>query len=127
MGMPVQRQVLIGQMAFKLQWVMDHDDGLLRPVQIQRRVLESEPMLRDRAFESLALLIVIAEYTKERCRQIGKDIQGFRLADVPGVYHSLHRMVIEELNDLANVLEVVVGIADDADSHKSLSKRWLYQ
>jgi hypothetical protein len=66
-------------------------------------------MLLDRAFESLTFLIVIAENTKKWSIQIGKYVQGFRLADVPGVYHSLHRMVIEELNDFAHIFEVVVG------------------
>jgi hypothetical protein len=56
--------------------------------------------------------------------QFGKLIQGLRLADVPCVNHSFYRMIIEELNDLAHIFQVVVGITDDSDSHKYLSKRW---
>jgi hypothetical protein len=86
--------------------------------------LEGEAVLFDGLFKGLAFLIVIAEYTKEWCVQFGKLIQGLRLADVPCVNHSFYRMIIEELNDLAHIFQVVVGITDDADSHKYLSKRW---
>ena len=49
--------------------------------------------------------------------QLGEHVQSLRLGDVTGMDHPLHARFIEELNDLLNVSQIVVGVADDADLH----------
>ena len=65
----------------------------------------------------VALLIVVAVDAAKRYPQAGKNIQGFGLGDVAGVDDVLDAMGVEQLDDPADVLQIVVGVADDADLH----------
>ena len=49
--------------------------------------------------------------------EVGEHIEGLGLGDVPRVDHPVDSRCIEQLDDAADVAQVVVGVADDADSH----------
>ncbi len=46
-----------------------------------------------------------------------KNIQGFCLSDITRVNDTIDSRLVEQLNNAAYVLEVIVGIADNADFH----------
>ena len=121
----VQRDVVIGaQRRIEIARIVHDDDAAFVPDQFQRRIDETESAFGDGRFQRFAFLIVVAEHAPQRRFEAGERVDRFRLSDVAGVDHALDARGIEQLDDAPDVLEIVVGVADDADAHgKKKQKR----
>ena len=118
MGVAVQRQaVLRPQHAGEVQRIMHRDDAPAAPFGLERRVLKVEAERGDGPLQGLAFLVVVAENAVEGRGQAAKHLQRLGLGDVASVEHGVHTGLVHQLDDAPAVLEVVVGVADDADAH----------
>ena len=109
--------MLRAQKAVELQRVVHHGDAPAMPVQFQRRVGKLEAVGGNGPIQALALQVIVAENAVQGRFEVGEDVQGLGLGDVAGVNDALDAGSVEQFNDPGNVLQVVVGVADDANAH----------
>ncbi|HMA24377.1 MAG TPA: hypothetical protein VKP00_10295 [Gemmatimonadaceae bacterium] len=109
--------VMVAKRGIEVAWIVDDDDPAFVPDEFEGGFHEVETALRNRGFQRVAFLIVVAEHTPQRRLQRGERVDGFRLSDVAGVNDALDARRVEEFDDLRDVREVVVGVSDDADTH----------
>ena len=79
-------------------------------------------MALDRSTQALAFLVVVAKHAGDGRLEFGQHVEGFCLGDIARVNHPLDARRVEQLNDAAHVLQVVVGVADDTDAHGRLAR-----
>jgi hypothetical protein len=109
--------VVFGEMSLELQRIMHHHDRAFLPLEDQRWILKRETMPRYGLVQTVSLLIIIAEYPIQRHRQLGEYVQSLGLRDVTGVNDPVNLRGVEQFNNALNVLQIVVGITDNADLH----------
>ena len=117
-GVTVQGQrMLVIELPVKLQRIMHDEYPPLVPYQLQRRVLKIKTVPRDRCGEGIPFLIVVAIDAPQRRMKPAEHVEGFCLGDVAGVDDPLDAVAVKQLDDSANVFQIVVGVADNADFH----------
>jgi hypothetical protein len=82
--------------------------------------MEIKAMMKDRRFETLSFLIIVTENTRQRHGQTRQDIKGLRLSNVSGMNDLVHPCVIEYRNDFPAIFKVIMGIADNAQTHQTI-------
>ena len=110
-----------GQAILQVSRVVDHDDLSSAPVEFERGITEGHAVMLCRRGESFFLsFIVVAVHAMDGRRKLGQGIEDFRLCDVTRVHHALHARTREDFDDLSDISEIVVGIANDTNSHFGL-------
>jgi hypothetical protein len=103
----------------KLQRVVNDQDIAICPHKAQGRFYERHAeTLGDR--DESRNLVVVSEYAGQRHVQPREHFKRLGLRDIAGVDDVFDAGSVEQLNDSADIPEVVVRVANDADAHDSL-------
>ena len=110
-----------------LLWIVDDENASARPLDRAGRISEIHPQSPRLTGQSLAVVqVVISEDAEQGDGESGEAFEHGRLRDVPGVDHALDAGFLKERHDLVDVAHLIVGVTDDADSHRaSLSRHAL--
>jgi hypothetical protein len=110
--------VMVLKMPIEFSWVVDDDDSSAMPIKLEGAVEKLDSVPLSPGLERLSFpFIIVSKDSRERGAKPRHRVDYLALGDVAGVDHAIDREFIEDLDDLRDVSEMVVGVADDADPH----------
>jgi hypothetical protein len=118
MGMAMQSKlVLVRKVPIEFQWIMYNNYSASSPDGCKWGLVKIKAMFGNSRFQGVAFLVIVAKDAGHRRIQVRKNTDGFGLRDITSVHHMINVCCVEQLNDPGDVFQIVVGIADHANTH----------
>ena len=82
--------------------------------------MKVKTMFDNGRFQGVAFLIIVAKHAGHGRIQLSKYTDGFGLRDVTGMDHVIYVCCVKQFNNLSDVFQIIVGIADHANTHADI-------
>lgn len=105
------------EMMVQLPGIMNNQDPTPVPVQKQRWMKKFNTQRTADAGQFFVIMIIIAEYANHGGAEQTEFAQNLTLGDIPCVHYPIDPGLVEQGDDLPDIEQVIVGVADHAYPH----------